>query len=117
MSRLWHLFYSLPDRAFRMPTLVLGAVLLLMLLLLDGCASFGYDWTQAHEPAPKPWQYITTERADAICRKSGAHVRDGERVLGCATWYPTGCVIVLPPNAPAWLREHEERHCNGEVHS
>ena len=88
----------------------------ILLLLLSGCASFDHDWKKTRPESVKPWLYVYALDVDLACRGFGAQAAAGHRINGCAVWKPVNCVIVLPYNPPAWLIEHEERHCMGEIH-
>ena len=77
---------------------------------------FGYQWVKARPASVKPWLYVTVQDVDRTCREAGADATGLERINGCATWNPVGCIIYTTPNAPLWIVEHEERHCQGWDH-
>ena len=89
---------------------------LLLALLLSGCASLGdgYEWTRSNRPSyPVQW-YATgsVEGVHHLCRNSHDNA--------CAIYGHWGCVIVAQmdeAHTPAWLVEHERRHCAGWDHS
>ena len=85
-------------------------------LLVSGCAHTDYLWLRTRLPAPQPWFYVSVADVDRTCREIGAQAAVGNRINGCAVWEPTHCTIYLPLNAPSWIIDHEERHCNGEEH-
>lgn len=85
-------------------------------LLLSGCASFDLDWRHTRPASVRPWLYIYALDTDLVCRGLGADAATRHRINGCARWKAQGCVIVLPENPPAWLIEHEEKHCEGWTH-
>ena len=95
-----------------------GLAILAAVWASTGHASlFGYQWQQTRQPSLKPWLYVTIADTDRTCREVGA---DPQRQLGrinaCATWKAQGCIVYLPSNAPRWIVEHEERHCEGWDH-
>ena len=76
-----------------------------------------YEWVQTRPASAKPWFYVSVEDVDTTCRLLGSDPqRKLSRINGCATWKPQGCEIYLPQNSPAWIKEHEERHCAGFTH-
>ena len=100
------------------PLAIIAWIVLLIILafFLDGCTSLDYDWKHTKLPSPQPWVYIYPEDVDAACRAAGALTVGFERILGCATSSSSGCTIYLPKRAPAWIIEHEEKHCLGWTH-
>lgn len=85
-----------------------------VLALLCGCAAPSYSWYKVREPYPKAqWRYLYTSMASYICRE---RVGNATQPHACATWHDHYCEMVLPPNAPAWMVQHEERHCLGWAH-
>ncbi len=79
-----------------------------------GASIFDLEWTFDGPAARKPYAYIVVADVDRVCRQAGA-ISEG-RIYGCATPYGRDCNIYLPRNAPAWLVEHEEKHCAGGRH-
>ena len=96
--------------------LATGAVILLALYATAHASIFDYDWHQTRPASVKPWLYVVVQDVDQTCREAGADATGLARINGCATWKPVQCVIYLPPNAPRWIIEHEERHCAGFTH-
>ena len=93
------------DRAFRIPALVGLVCLLLMLYLLEGCASNGY-WEQTHSPYP-------VRRVIYVEHPCGRTDIDG-----CAH-YESGTVqikIGLRENLRACVEAHERKHFAGFTH-
>lgn len=96
--------------------LAIAALMILGLVVsLSGCASFDYDWVKTQPAAPKPWITVLVADADFTCRTLQP-ASSLERIFGCAHWTPKGCTIYLQADAPQWVKEHEERHCEGWHH-
>ena len=103
----------------RIPWLAVAALAVLIpacVGALAGCSAFDPDWQRVHPPAPKPWQRVMVADADATCRALHSQGVGVGRILACATWRTDGCTIYMQPAAPAWIVEHEERHCQGWTH-
>ena len=94
----------------------LCVVALLVCLLLPGCATSGFDynWRQTRPASAKPWMYVTVDDPSATCRFLGLSAQ--KSYFACAVWAPANCQIILGPNAPLWIIEHEEKHCAGYSH-
>ena len=114
---------KLPRRIPWLAVAALAVIIPACVGALAGCASFEYDWRQAHKPAPRPWQYVTVPDIDRACRLMGSQSAGIERILGCAVWRQDGCTIYTAPNPPAWVLLHEANpddkvpsHCGGWVH-
>lgn len=103
------------DKWCRRLVFLIGVPLVLF-FLLAGCASYEYDWKRTNSASVKPWLYVTVADVDATCRSFGTPASTSRRINGCAQWKPVGCIIILPHNSPKWIKEHEERHCEGWVH-
>lgn len=112
--------YRAEDDAFSLgisgDRLVMALVIIIALGAIFGCASMDHQWTKARPESVKPWLYVTVQDVDRACRDAGAPTEGIDRINACATWKPTGCIIYLPPNAPRWIIEHEEKHCAGFTH-
>lgn len=95
---------------------IIGIVIVCGFMLM-GCATFDYEWRQTRPASFKPWLYVTVDDPDATCRHIGTDTegRSG-RIQACAEWAPSGCLIFISKDAPAWLIAHEERHCAGWTH-
>lgn len=91
-------------------------VLAFALILLSGCASMDYQWHRVHDPAPAPWLYVNVADPDAVCKQLGASGSGLSRIVACAQWTAAGCIVFLPIDAPAWVKEHEDKHCQGYSH-
>lgn len=100
------------------PLLVAAAVAILAAVYVStGHASvFDYAWQKTRPAAPQPWLHVEVSDTDRVCRDQGASTMYLGRINACATWAPTHCIIYLPANAPRWLIEHEEKHCEGWTH-
>lgn len=108
---------KLPRRIPWLAVAALAVVIPACVGALAGCASMGYEWRQAHPPAPKPWRYVVVPDVDRFCRGLPMASVKPERIMGCATWRADGCTIYTGPNPPAWVLAHEEKHCEGSTHN
>jgi len=90
---------------------------LVVIIMVSGCATFDYVWWKAWPESVKPWVYVTALDVPLACHTLGFDPdRTKGRINACAQWRHEGCLVVLPSDAPRWLIEHEERHCEGWVH-
>jgi len=87
----------------------------LLILLLAGCASI--DMNNRDPGWPKDMKvYEMTVPANWIgcwCRSSLMFV-----AFACTSVDPKShvAVMILPPDAPKWMRDHEEKHAQGYMH-
>ena len=96
---------------FIVALLLAGGIVVLVLGMLQGCA---YNW----RPPVQGWQPMTRvyhfeESVYEVCK---SYVQFGALPLACVQFKRDECHIWLPKDPPAWLREHEERHCDGWTH-
>jgi hypothetical protein len=84
---------------------------LVVLLLLSGCTTW-------HRVEPWPELRVIEHRVDhatmhEVCNK---WVKWYEFPIACAVWDDRECHIWLTHDAPAWVRKHELKHCEGWMH-
>lgn len=94
----------------------LGLTILALVMILTGCATEAELASRTRPLAvsyPPTWEYRSdVQRA---CIQAGATYKAGDIIHGCAEWAgklnPGRCTIIVPPNPPQWLVEHELLHC------
>jgi len=92
--------------------------IILLCLLLQGCAAMDYDWNQPKSPPLAKTLIVETDKTDSICH--GLYPTARQNLHGCVKRdYVAGlCVVYVFPHPSADLIHHEkERHCiRGENH-
>lgn len=97
------------------PRRIILACLVLVALAAIGCANEG--WRKTHAPIANV-RFIEApgDIVQTICR----NVAGSQYAIyyGCAErdYLHETCWIYTEPDPPAWLVEHERRHCAGESH-
>lgn len=96
--------------------LPLGLTILALVVVLAGCATEAELASRTRPLAvsyPPTWD-IRSDVQNA-CRRAGAAYLEGDIIHGCAEWAgrlnPSRCTIIVPPNPPQWLIDHELLHC------
>ena len=91
-----------------------------LILFLTGCSIspvskdtytdiYGYQWYLRYKPIPQSrWIYVEFDGLIHLPR-----FRCG---YACGYRKQNVCVIYLPRNAPKFVKEHEEKHCEGWEH-
>lgn len=110
-----------PELALWRRRALLVAGVAIVALMTYGCAApgefepqMGWEATPSHKPLPPIYFYTTASTIQAACgNRSTTWVYHG-----CAIRTPSAneCLILVEPNPPQWLREHEEKHCAGYDH-
>lgn len=88
-------------------------------MCLGGCASSELDYAKANaEPGfvPQPLRDVRiVVDATAQCALMGARIPVGNFANACSDPFgrvkPKTCTIILPLDAPRWMKDHEEGHC------
>lgn len=96
--------------------------ILVILFLLGACGqnlgnTIGeYQWVHTYPPALNRTTIVTQDYVQE-CDNHGLVLPENENLLGCAVYQLQMCTMYIPLDAPQWVKDHENKHCDGWMHS